>query len=243
MFAALMRMCHTPISWYTSGPTQKFILRQIKTVDYAISNPVRQQLIHKDKASYTHLDQNGKSIINKELDVHLLMIYGHILIAGASYLYALNYFHRALTQDPHNPMILLALGLSYTQYALKRQIENRQHTLMQGFAFLQRYYDIRNQSQHFIERQEAHYNMARAYHLVGLTNLAIPYYMKVLKGEGKRRDELGGFNEQGSGRQDEDENGVVEDMCVDTAYNLQVIYSVAGNYKLAEKVTKKWLVI
>lgn len=249
MFAALMRMCHSPISWYSSGPTQKFVLRQIKTMDYAVSNETRRKVIHRDKATYSHMDKHGRPIINEELDVNLLMVYGHILIAGASYLYALNYFHRALALDPENPMILLALGLSYMQYALKRQIDNRQFSIMQGLTILHKYYTIRSQSPNFEERQEAHYNLARAYHLVGLTNLALPLYKRVLKAEGRKRAELGGRSINGKGKRDavgisdQKRGKAMEDMCVDTAYNLQIIYSVAGNNEMAQKITRRWLVV
>ena len=227
MFAALLRMCHSPISWYSSGPTQKFILRQIKTMDWALSNETRRHIIKGDKASYTHLDSNGKPIVNEDLDVSLLMIYGHILVAGSSYVYALNYFHRALSLDPKNPMIMLSLGLSYIQYALKRQVDNRQYVIMQGIAMVHQYYTIRQESPHFEERLEAHYNMARSYHLMGLTNLAIPYYRMVLKGT----------------EDEEFKQGMVDDFCMDAAYNLQTIYTSAGNMEMAQSVTKKWLVI
>lgn len=252
MFAALMRMCHAPISWYCAGPTQKFILRQIKTADFAIANEARKKVIERAKAAYTHMDEKGQPIINKELDVQLLMMYGHILIAGASYLYALNYFHRALALDPENPMIALSLGLSYMQYALKRQIDNRQYAITQGVTYMNKYYYIRSQSAHFEERQEAHYNLARAYHLVGLTNLALPLYKKVLKAEGKKRKELSGYavkpsggrsNGEGEDQKDEGKRAAREDMCLDSAYNLQIIYTVAGNVELAQKITRKWLVV
>ena len=249
MFAALMRMCHSPVSWYCAGPTQKFILRQIKTADYAVANETRAKVVEKAKAAYTHMDDRGQPIINKELDVSLLMIYGHILIAGASYLYGLNYFHRALALDPENPMIALSLGLSYMQYALKRQIDNRQYAITQGVTYMNKYYLLRSQSPHFEERQEAHYNLARAYHLVGLTSLALPLYKKVLKAEGRKRKELSGYTiEQNGGVDEEDDEAegkraIREDMCLDAAYNLQIIYTVAGNVELARKITRKWLVI
>jgi general transcription factor 3C polypeptide 3 (transcription factor C subunit 4) len=64
-------------------------------------------------------------------------------------------------------MINLTIGLSYIQLSLKRQTENRHFQIMQGFGFLFRYYDIRKKSPHPAERQEAEYNIARAYHMLG----------------------------------------------------------------------------
>lgn len=75
------------------------------------------------------------------------------------------------------------------------------------------------------ERQEAHYNIARAYHMLGLTNLAVPYYRRVLEE----------VSQEGS--------LVREDLVIDVAYNLQTIYSVGGNYVLAQAIIKKYLKI
>ncbi len=86
------------------------------------------------------------------------------------------------------------------------------------------YYESRKNAQHAEHRQEAHYNMARVYHMLGLVHLAIPYYVSVL-----------GEISEGSSR------SLREDLIVDTAYNLQIIYSMAGNTKLANEVSRKWL--
>jgi general transcription factor 3C polypeptide 3 (transcription factor C subunit 4) len=123
-------------------------------------------------------------------------------------------------------MINLCIGLSYTHNALKRQCENRQHHILQGMTFMMRYYDSRVTSSHLEERQEAHYNIARIYHMLGLCHLALPYYQKVLDEiaeDGKRSER--------------------EDLVVDTAYNLQTMFAMAGNMDLAREVTRRWLVI
>jgi len=137
--------------------------------------------------------------------------------------YSLDYFFRAYALDPENPMINLSIGLGYVHYGLKRQSENRQFHLMQGLGFLFRYYESRQISQRIDERQEAHYNIARAYHMLGLAHLALPYYFKVL-------DEVQGL--------------VVtrEDLVRDAAYNLQNIYAMGGNLEMAKYVTANWLV-
>lgn len=128
--------------------------------------------------------------------------------------------------DPQNPVINLVIGLSFISDCLKRQTENRQYAILQGKTFMMAYYESRKNSPFLEERQEAHYNMARAYHMLGLPHLALPFYQKVL-------DEisLGG------------KRSAREDLCVDTAYNLQQMYTTVGNMELARQVTKRWLVI
>ncbi|KIN06080.1 hypothetical protein OIDMADRAFT_24417 [Oidiodendron maius Zn] len=219
MFAAVTRMCQSPISWYSSGPTQKYILRQIKAMDYALVDDSRRKKYFAEKGSYSAVDENGRAIINNDMDIALLMLYGHILYTGTSYSYALNYFFRAHALDPENPVINLNIGLAYVHYGLKRQAENRQHLILQGMTFLFIYYESRVQSPHVEERQEAHYNIARVYHMVGLSHLAIPYYSLVLKQATSNKGNLR------------------EDLVINATYNLQSIYSMAGNPAMVDNTS------
>lgn len=229
LFGAVTRMCHAPVSWYNSGPTQKFILRQIKAMDYTLTTAPRREKYYKEKAGYTHRNDKGEVVMNEDLNLGLLMTYGHILAMGQSFGYAMNYYYRAYALDPTNPMINLSLGLAYIQYGVKRQSENRQHNLLQGLTFIHAYYEHRKDAANSDERQEANYNLGRVYHLLGLTHLAIPYYERVLT-EAEAWDE------------DEPE-GDLENIATDAAYNLQTVYVMAGNMELAQSITRKWLVI
>ncbi|TVY19441.1 Transcription factor tau subunit sfc4 [Lachnellula arida] len=221
VFSALARMNNAPVSWYNSGPTQKFVLRQIKNMDYTlVDEESRKQIV--EKAAYSAVDENGRLVINEDLDLSLLMLYGYILSTNNSFQFALNYFLRAYAVDPNNPMIHLTLGVTYIHDALKRQIENRQHSILQGLTFILRYYDTRSESQHIEERLEAHYNVGRTYHMLGLVHLALPYYWKVLK---------------------EGSEDIKEGLTVDAAYNLQTIYMMSGNAEMAQSITKEFLVI
>lgn len=136
--------------------------------------------------------------------------------------YVIDYFLRAHALDPENPMINLTIGLAYIHDALRRQAENRQHSILQGMTFVFRYYDVRSESQHVEEKMEAHYNVARAYHMLGLAHLALPYYWKVLN---------------------EVKEDSKEDLIVDAAYNLQTIYMMSGNPEMAHNITKEFLVV
>ena len=218
MFSAMCRVCQTPVSWYTSGPAQKFILRQIKTMDSIVMKKQEENNAAKDIS----------------LDVALLTIYGHILFTTTSYTYALSYFARAASLDPHNCLINLSTGLAYVHYALKRQATNRQYLLTQGFAFLFRYYRdrLRGGKATVAERQEAHFNIARAYSLIGLANLAVQYYQKVLEEE-----DAAGKNGQGGGAMGN------EDLKVEAAYNVRSLCYLLGDVEGAKRITRDWLVL
>lgn len=87
----LARLCQSPLSWYMAGPTQKFMLRQIKAMDWALLEP-HQQAGWKggERAGYTARDETGMPVLNRDLDIDLLMLYGHILYCGNSFPYALS---------------------------------------------------------------------------------------------------------------------------------------------------------
>ena len=60
--------------------------------------------------------------------------------------------------------------------------------------------------------------------MLGITHLAITYYTRVI-------NEIGGLG------------GTREDLVVDAAYNLQVMYAMAGNDKAAHSIARHFMVV
>lgn len=230
LFSLLCRLCQSSISWYSSGPAQKFVLRQIKAMDAAV--------------------MAGREA---KLDVGPLMLYGHILFTSTSYVYAIRmlspllpshpfpnlpynsifsrwreankttyYFLRALALDPSNPVITLSLGLGYIHYGLKRQAVNRQYLILQGLAFLQEYYESLPPER----SDEANYGMGRTFQLLGLQGLALGFYEKVGR-------ELGEPVGAGSVGAREDGERVVR---LAAAYNSYVSYVMSRDLEAAREV-------
>ena len=126
-------------------------------------------------------------------------------------------------------MIKLSLALGYVHYALKRQVENRHQILMQGLSLLLEYYEDRCRSGISSHQQEAEYNVAHVYHLLGLTHLAVPYYERCLCLN--QSVQKGGSTSQ------------VEDFAVEAAINLQSFWAASGNTARALEITERWLVL
>ncbi|KAI1144565.1 TPR-like protein [Hypoxylon sp. FL0543] len=222
MFSALSRLCPSPASWYASGPVQKYMLRQIKLMDRAITASAAVDSGDEDAAP------TGRVFQGKELDITLLMVYGHILFISNSFTFALNYFMRAYSLDPTNSMVILSVGHCYLHYALKRQAENRQYLLAQGFHFLHQYYEQKLASPDAAQRQEAHYNLARSYHAIGIPHIAAEYYRRALH---EVPDDSG--------------NGIMgrNDLTQEAAYNLGQICWTGGDVDAVRAVTEKYLVL
>lgn len=258
IFAGLARMSRpTPAmtegkgTHYGAGSTMKYILRQVKTMDLSIAKSnERDSLVSKSKfkdqirhnaledqaiLSLSTKDEQGNLIPAEELDVALLVLYGHICYSGGSYTSALAYLSRGYALDPNNPTIILTIALSYIHQSLKRQAGNRHRLINIGLGFLTKYRSIRLENGVKQEMQEAHFNTGRIWHTLGLEHMAIPEYQKVLElSEEIQAEALAGEN-AGDG-------GYVEDFGRDAALALQQMYAMNGQALLAREITHRYLV-
>jgi general transcription factor 3C polypeptide 3 (transcription factor C subunit 4) len=235
VFSALCRVCQSPVSWYASGPAQKYILRQIKAMDRTLlPNDIAESTMGTWDRAVPR--EEGQGPRHEALDVSLLMLYGHILLTSTSYTYALNYFLRAVSLDPANPMVNLSTGIAYVHYAMKRQAENRQFIIAQGMHYMFEYYNARCASADVVERLEAHYNVARCYHLLGIYHLAAEFYGRALSEAKEHRDRNGG--EGGENGED-----MIKDFVYESAVNLRTYSLTNGDYESARALTEGWLVL
>lgn len=255
----------------------KFMLRQIKAMDYTLpenSTQVRQgkamrESIYQERASLTTRDETGEAIPAEEMDVALLVLYGHILYSGNSFFPALNYFFRAYALDDQNPAVLLSIALCYIHHSLKRQSENRHYLIMQGLSFMHEYRHVREKEGSLLqERQEMEFNFARVWHILGLAHLAVEGYQRALRlgeqiqiqyhryhrvtdvgasfgvGVGANADEQGDADTM---MQDAEQStqtwAFQEDFSREAAVALQNIYALSGDFRSARDITVKWLVI
>jgi general transcription factor 3C polypeptide 3 (transcription factor C subunit 4) len=270
----------------------KFMLRQVKAMDstlpedhYLMKATTSKSVITRKSTamatrnsknppktvSLTTRHDNGELIPAEDMDVALLVLYGHILYSGNSFYPALNYYFRAYALDPENPGILLPIALCYIHHALKRQADNRHYLILQGLSFMSLYRKVRcqkkvdqdvnkdanEQTQTDIsllsERQEVEFNYGRVYHSLGLLHQAIPCYERALELgdqiQSSRKDknadskDKGKAPDHGEKEDEKPEDVLVEDFSPEAAVALQNIYALNGNIKGAREVTEKYLII
>ncbi|KAF3480705.1 uncharacterized protein GIQ15_06052 [Arthroderma uncinatum] len=254
LFVILSRVCGNPQrSLFHSSPSMKFMLRQVKAIDYSLppdpTSPFKRprESIFQERASLTTKDAEGELVPAEEMDVALLVLYGHILYAGNSFTNALNYFFRAYALDPENPAILLSIGLSYIHHSLKRQSDNRHYLVMEGLSFMQEYRRVRSQSSIIQEKQEVEFNFARVWQLLGISHLAVEGYHKCLELGEEIELERQKVQEpsQVGGIPGANQRGEVwlEDFSRQAAYALQCLYLQSGEKEMAKRVTERCLVI
>ena len=91
LYSALHRLCDSKSGTFNYGPSQKFILRQLKAMDLSYQSYQRAQKMQVGNPQ-SEEDGEGNNDLASKLNVTLLMLYGHILYAGRSYAYAISEF-------------------------------------------------------------------------------------------------------------------------------------------------------
>jgi general transcription factor 3C polypeptide 3 (transcription factor C subunit 4) len=104
----------------------------------------------------------------------LFAVYGHVVNCGRSYATAIQYYSKALSLNPMDPMINLCLGICYIHRATQKT-EKRHDHIIRGFTFLTKYREYRG------DCPEVEYNFGRAFHQLELNNHAVHHYKKVLE--------------------------------------------------------------
>lgn len=59
-------------------------------MDFSLVDKAQREKYFAEKGSYSAQDESGRLIINDDMDIALLMLYGNILYTGTSYAYALS---------------------------------------------------------------------------------------------------------------------------------------------------------
>ena len=88
--SALHRLVDSDNVWYRNSVSQKFVLRQLKAMDFSLLVEERSQSHFQERAAYTTRDNGGTPMMAEALDISLLMLYGNMLYAGRSYPYAIS---------------------------------------------------------------------------------------------------------------------------------------------------------
>ena len=116
---------------------------------------------------------------------------------------------------------------------MQRQVNNRHISILQGMTFIFQYYRLQyTKSKNYDEvegaaiRQQAEYNVARAFHQAGLETFAVKYYENALK--------ISEFEGGGLGKRD---------LKFEAAHNLNLIFQLSGNIQAAREITEKFLVL
>ncbi|CAM6088014.1 unnamed protein product [Calypogeia fissa] len=168
-----------------------------------------------------------------------MMICGHQFNMINQQQGAIREYLQAYKLQPEDPFINLCVGTAFINLSLGFRLNNRNQCIMQGFAFLYKYQRLISYN------QESNYNLARAYHHVGLLQLAVNYYEKVLNHYEKDHPIVQPSNETAdillATAVKTVPTGIDTGHCNlqrEAAYNLHLIYKKSGAFDLARQVLK-----
>lgn len=194
----------------SSTVQQKFFLRQLKAFD-----SIRFNQHVSGQASITNRTDNPE----QKSCTYLNFIYAMLLFSSRGFMPALQYLKRIEIEIGEDPLLDLSIGLSYLHRSMQRLTGNRHFQILQGFTYLYKYHSLRHRFYSALEKQEADYNIGRAYHLLGLFTPAVKYYNKVL------------------------ENYTDKKLKRHAAYNLVLIYNENDNFELSYSLMSEYLSI
>lgn len=90
LFSAVHRLSDGPNDWFNCGPTQKFVLRQLKGMDSLLVKQSQQSAPNREELHYDARENVDGLHDAANMDRALLMLYGYILYLGKSYSLALS---------------------------------------------------------------------------------------------------------------------------------------------------------
>ncbi|KAK4793502.1 hypothetical protein SAY86_023937 [Trapa natans] len=157
-----------------------------------------------------------------------IIISGHQFNAKSRAQDAAREYLEAYKLQPDNPLINLCVGTSLINLALGFRLKNKQQCLAQALAFLF------NNTRLTENSQESIYNIARAFHQVGLVSLAALYYEKVIRCKEKDYPIPSLPNEDPIPM--ETLRPGYCNLRREAAYNLHLIYKKSGAHDLARQV-------
>ncbi|XP_065848859.1 uncharacterized protein [Euphorbia lathyris] len=163
-----------------------------------------------------------------------ILICGHQFNMASHHQDAAREYLAAYKLQPESHLINLCAGTSLVNLALGFRLQNKNQCLAQGLSFL--YKNLQNAKSSKVSLQEALYNIARAYHHVGLVTLAASYYEKVLQTYEKDYPIPKLLNENTD--VPENLNPGYCDLRREAAYNLHLMYKKSGAIDLARQVLR-----
>lgn len=194
----------------------------------------------------------------KEMDAVLFILYANIMMASNSFSNALSYLYRAYSLDPTNTVCLLSMAFCYMHELFKRQVGNRHAFALMGWAWFGRYeeermkwavkIDAENDAEQGVKmvdvvKREIEFNRARCWEMLGMADLGMKGYQRVLNQALKKASGLGRFVENANDEEEAEQQDEEENWTMEAAYAMATMYAMNGNGQRAREITEKYLVI
>ncbi|KAJ2598239.1 transcription factor TFIIIC subunit tfc4 [Coemansia sp. RSA 1722] len=175
-------------------------------------------------------------------------IAAHVMLVARTGISSIMQYTLALSLTPQDPSVALHLGVAYLSHSVQRKTRDAQAMAIRGLSFIQRYAELQCVAElkargdyadvcgagksiaDVVVTQEIAYNFARAFHFLGMLDLAIDNYTRVFRLPVSRL---------AAGIDDES----VSDLRREAAYNLASICIASGAVTQARGLLKKYCMV
>ncbi|EFN89464.1 General transcription factor 3C polypeptide 3 [Harpegnathos saltator] len=218
IFLCLISCIHNNDSFYGYNIVREFVRECQSSNSWNLLNIIIQ------KAE----DLRHNRFIMRLLGRDVVFSYLHIMhanncLVSGTYKYALNAYISLFKVAP-SALLALLIGVTQLQMACQKVPAKKNQLLIQALAFFKKYMQLRGDE----GQQESYYNMARAFHQIGLLPTAIHFYKLVLE------EDPGDLVKQ---------NANLLDLRKEAAFNLHLIYLQSENYLLARMYLENYITV
>ncbi|KAJ2613864.1 transcription factor TFIIIC subunit tfc4 [Coemansia sp. RSA 1365] len=264
IFAFAMAGSAGAASMLTSANVYKFVRRLLDHLQdmYYSQQSIELLPLGNDQRPMADLENNCHDIVgvadsNRDLtksDISALhTLAAHVMLVARTGNTSIVQYTVALSLTPQEPSLALYLGVAYLSHTGKRgETIKDQANVIRGMSYIQRYAELKcveelkatdkwsqdmckdKKPLDVVVTQEIAYNLARAFHFVGLLDLACAYYNRVFK----LPVAVSAF--RGSADQLPE---FLCDMKREAAYNLASIYVASGSVLRAKRLIQKYCTI
>ncbi|XP_076233596.1 general transcription factor 3C polypeptide 3 [Calliopsis andreniformis] len=154
---------------------------------------------------------------------YLNIMHANNCLVSGTYKYALNDYISLFKIAP-SALLALLIGVTQLQMACQKLSVKKNQLVIQAIAFLKKYSQLRGKD----GKQETYYNMARAFHQIGLLPAAVHFYKLALN------EDPGEVVK---------ENANLLDLKREAAFNLHLIYLHSENHLLARMYLENYITI
>ncbi|KAJ2783080.1 transcription factor TFIIIC subunit tfc4 [Coemansia javaensis] len=227
----------------SSSNAYKFVRRQLDQVDdlyYKNGHQPGVPLAPDQPPMQWAEDDSGAAATERlaKSDVAALhSLAGHMMLGSRTGSASLVQYTLALSLAPQDASVALHLGVAYLVHSARREAISPQAMVLRGLAFVQRYAELRCMHElraagrpaqaDVVVTQEIAYNLGRAFHFVGLPDLAIAYYRRVFELPVSLADSAATASSPPP---------AYSDLKREAAYNLASIYATSGSVLRARAI-------
>ncbi|XP_029169654.1 general transcription factor 3C polypeptide 3-like [Nylanderia fulva] len=162
-------------------------------------------------------------LLGRDVFSYLHIMHANNCLVSGTYKYALNGYISLFKVAP-SALLALLIGITQLQMACQKMSAKKNQLVIQALAFFKKYMQLRGED----GKQETYYNMARAFHQIGLLPSAIHFYKLVLE------EDPGDIVKQ---------HANLLDLKKEAAFNLHLIYLQSENHLLARMYLENYITI